>query len=158
MKNIKDIIVRVLFEHRISEMVIKRKQLIDKIINMKDIINIHLFYLIVYPNSINISHRKKELTNWLYDLGNEEIKPNSKKLDKDSYYETFISNFDSKTYLPKLAKNALEDEGNFEYYTLKTLDYNEIINKYKSFYSKLSKYFSENDIDRTEVKNYINQF
>jgi hypothetical protein len=161
MKTIKNIFLDFLIETNIMEMTFSRSVLLSDIRNKRQVIHKHLFYIFAYPNSSSINHWKMEITGWLSELGDTTLKPNNKKLDYKSYYDTFTSDFDSigEEYVLNIAKNTIKKEGKFENYTLNDLPLEEIVKRYKTFYSKISKYFSESKfIDEDVVKEMINNF
>jgi hypothetical protein len=161
MNKLEKLISKIATKSILLEMAFQRKEVISEILSLSHKINEHLLYLILYPNHLAINHWKMEITGWLNGIGKMSLKPNNKRLDYETYFDSFTRYFDNnaKSYIINTSQDALSDEGEFEEYTINNLPLNDILKRYLSFYKTISKYFSENkSINKEEVKNMINNF
>ena len=74
------------FSQVILEMSFDAKRAMIKIGGIADPLNRHLMKLWMYPDAKDIPHWKDEIDTWVDTIANMEIKPNQKKLSKETYF------------------------------------------------------------------------
>lgn len=128
-----------LLDTPIMEMAVKRKKAIEQVTRKKYQIAMHFIKLIIFNDQAK-NHWISELKNWINELDQLELKPNSTRLAGKVYFEILFNEFygHGTSVLAKQIRTLLQDP---EYKNCQRTEISipEVHSKLKQIYAKLCK-------------------
>lgn len=74
----------------IFEMAYSRKKAWETVSHLAGPISLHVIKLLTMPESLDRSHWKKEISNWLFEIQQIILKPQNKRLTFENYLEWLV--------------------------------------------------------------------